>query len=328
MKTSLRASILLLVVASVVLLAFTVWQQQERVQPSADNRPIVLASFYPLKYLLERLGGDDLRVIQLAAGGVDVHDVQVSPQDLVVLRSARLFVFNGGVDSWAEGVRKEAERQGVPFIEITEALGLASPHDEEHETEEAHEEGEEDEHMHTLPGGVNPHVWLDPVRFGQAATILEEELVQLLPEHAQSIRQRAVRLHRDLAELDAAFTIGLQACRIHDVYIAHDAFRYLTDRYGLLLQPLAGSLPEEEPSPKRLGELAQHARAAHIPVVFTETLVSPKLAETFAREIGARVLSIHPVEGLTAEEDARGDDYLSLMRKNLQTLQDGLMCTK
>ena len=107
---------------------------------------------------------------------------------------------------------------------------------------------------------------------------------------------------------------------------SHAAFGYLAERYNINVISIAGISPEEEPSPKRMAEIAQLAKQKNIKHIFFETLVSPKLSETIAREIGAETLVFNPLEGLTNEEIATGEDYISVMEKNLVNLRTALIC--
>jgi zinc transport system substrate-binding protein len=107
---------------------------------------------------------------------------------------------------------------------------------------------------------------------------------------------------------------------------SHAAFGYLAARYGLIQQPIAGISPEAEPDPRRLAELADLVRREGVTTVFTETLVSPRVANTLAREAGVHTAVLNPVEGLSPEEVGRGENYVSVMDANLRTLRQALEC--
>jgi ABC-type Zn uptake system ZnuABC Zn-binding protein ZnuA len=128
--------------------------------------------------------------------------------------------------------------------------------------------------------------------------------------------------------LDGEYRAGLADCDRTLVVTAHEAFGWLAKRYGLHQQGVAGIDPDAEPDPKRLGELADLARAKSVTTVFTEALVSPKVAQTLAREAGGLdTVVLSPLEGLTDRERARGDDYLAVMRRNLEKLRGALGVT-
>ena len=138
-------------------------------------------------------------------------------------------------------------------------------------------------------------------------------------EHARAFRSR-------LAALDAAFQAGLHDCEHRDIVVSHAAFAYLARRYRLTQVAVMGLAPESEPSPAELAAIANLARRRKVTYIFFETLVSSRLAETLAREIGAKTLVLNPVEGLTKEEAAAGKGYVDLMEANLQSLRTGLAC--
>jgi zinc transport system substrate-binding protein len=165
--------------------------------------------------------------------------------------------------------------------------------------------------------GQDPHVWLDPVRFAAIARSIARELGRT---------QAAGAVDERLSVLDRAFRAGLASCRRHEIVTSHAAFGYLAARYGLRQVSLAGLSPEAEPTPQALKRLVDTVRATGATTVFTEPLVSPRLAETVARETGARTAILDPIEGLTTEQQRRGDDYLSIMRRNLSALRQALSC--
>jgi zinc transport system substrate-binding protein len=126
--------------------------------------------------------------------------------------------------------------------------------------------------------------------------------------------------------LDHAYRKGLAQCARRTFVTSHAAFGYLAARYGLRQIAITGIDPESEPSPKSLAHLTQLVRREHISTVFFERLVSPKLAQTVAREAGAKTAVLDPIEGLTADEQRQGATYFSLMRQNLRELRTVLGC--
>jgi zinc transport system substrate-binding protein len=136
----------------------------------------------------------------------------------------------------------------------------------------------------------------------------------------------AARLVRRLHTLDSAFREGLAQCARRDFVTSHAAFGYLAARYGLRQIPITGIDPQAEPSPQKLAELAKLVQRDNIQVVFFERLVSPKLAQTVAREAGATTAVLDPIEGLTPSEASSGETYVSLMRRNLTELRKALQC--
>ena len=167
-------------------------------------------------------------------------------------------------------------------------------------------------------GATDPHVWLDPMRYAAMARQVAEELGD--PGAADE-------LVAELEALDAEMRAGLETCERRTIVTSHAAFAYLADAYGLEQVALTGISPEVEPSAKSIEALVDEVREQGATTVFFETLVSPALAETVAREVGAATAVLNPLEGLTEDEVEAGADYFSVMRENLDTLRTALGCS-
>jgi zinc transport system substrate-binding protein len=166
-------------------------------------------------------------------------------------------------------------------------------------------------------GKTDPHVWLDPVLYERVIRRIGAALGR--PGAAAAL---AAKVHR----LDLDYRTGLAHCARHDLVSSHAAFGYLAARYRLHQVPITGIDPESEPSPQRLASLSRLVNRLHIDTVFFERLVSPKLAQTVAREAGAKTAVLDPIEGLTPAEAKSGATYLSVMRQNLAQLRRVLGC--
>ena len=171
--------------------------------------------------------------------------------------------------------------------------------------------------LDVLGRGEDPHVWLDPIRFAEIAQEIGAALGRPAPGQGLAVELRA---------LDEEFRSGLDQCERRTVVTTHAAFGSLAARYGLTEVSLAGRSPEAEPSPRELEWLVESVRAAGATTVFLEPLVSDRLAVTVAREAGAEVAVLDPVEGLSQERLDAGEDYLSVMRSNLGVLRKALGC--
>jgi zinc transport system substrate-binding protein len=171
--------------------------------------------------------------------------------------------------------------------------------------------------LDVLDGDADPHVWLDPVRFSAVAREIGDALAR--PEAAERLAQRLDALH-------AEYEAGLERCDRHTLVVTHAAFGRLAARYGLEQLSLAGTSPEAEPAPRDLERLVEDVRRSGATTVFSEPLVSDRLARTVAREAGLEVAVLDPVEGLTDEHREAGADYLAVMRENLAALREALRC--
>ena len=258
----------------------------------SDDRMQVVAGFYPLAFAAEEVAGNRVEVTNLTPAGGEPHDVELSPRDVERVRSADLVLYAGG--GFQPALEEAADGAEGATVEVLDGLDLR----------------EED-------GEADPHVWLDPVRFAQVVERIGAELGGEAP---------ARQLASQLRALDGEFREGLADCDRHELVTAHDAFGYLADRYGLEVIPIAGLAPEVEPTPRDLEEIAELVEDRGVTTVFVEPLLSPEIGETVAREAGVATAVLNPLEGLTEEELARGENYLSVMRANLEAMRAGLGC--
>ncbi|MFA1539239.1 metal ABC transporter substrate-binding protein [Actinomadura monticuli] len=279
------------------------------------GKTAVVASFYPMAWLAERVGGDDAFVRTLTEPGTEPHDLELTARQVADIEDADLAVYVGGVQPAVDdAVGRHARGRSLDAADLVEKL----PPPGETDDEEAHDG------VRHRESSYDPHVWLDPSRMATVATALGERLAAADPARAAGYRRRAGAAAGELTALDRAFRDGLRTCARRDIVTAHAAFGYLADRYGLRQIPVAGVDPSGGPSPKRLAELTRLVSASGATTVFTETLASPKVAEALAREAGVRTAVLDPVEGV---EDGSSGDYLTIMRENLRTLRPALECT-
>ena len=278
------------------------------------SSPRVVAAFYPLEFVTERVAGDLAEVDTLAQPGVEPHDLELTIKETALIADAALVVyeknFQPAVD---EAVDQNAEG---------ETLDVSGPADlVTFESEHAHDEGEDD-HGHDHDG-LDPHFWQDPLRLADVADAIADSLADVDPDHTDEYAANAAELRGDLERLDAAFTDGLANCERETIVVSHDAFGYLS-RYGIHVAPIAGLSPEAEPTPADLAELHELIEHDGITTVFSETLAPPQLSETLAEDAGVTTEILDPIEGLT--DDTSDEDYVSLMERNLAALQKANGC--
>ncbi|MBM0278389.1 metal ABC transporter substrate-binding protein [Micromonospora tarensis] len=279
------------------------------------QRVDVVAAFYPLQFLAERIGGDAVRVTNLAKPGAEPHDLELNPSQVGQVSDAELIVYLKGFQPAVDDA--VAQNGGDRAFDVTgvQALLDATAGGHDHEGEEGHTEDS---------GGKDPHVWLDPTRLAGIGDQLAQRLGKADPEHAADYTGRAAALRADLTTLDDEFRTGLATCQRREIVTSHAAFGYLADRYQLDQVGITGLSPDVEPSPQRLAHVIEEAKEHQATTIFFETLVSPKVAETIAGQVGAKTAVLDPIEGLAAGSDG---DYLSVMRTNLRTLQTALSCS-
>lgn len=276
---------------------------------NASGSPTVVTAFYPIQEAASRAGGDAVQVINLTPPGAEPHDLELTPDGVEEIQSADLVLYLGGnfqpaVDDALAG----AEGETVDLLAGLETLPPPAAEAEEGLT-------------------VDPHVWLAPPLYAEMVGEVADALVKIAPDDASTIAANASEFQDEINVLDREYREGLATCERDTIVTNHAAFGYLAHAYGLVQEPISGVSPEAEPSPARLAELKDLVDREGITTIFTEELVSPEVAQALADEAGVRTAVLATLEGLTEEERAAGDDYLSLMRDNLATLEAALGCS-
>ncbi|MFG3339114.1 metal ABC transporter solute-binding protein, Zn/Mn family [Glycomyces sp. NPDC048151] len=309
--------------------------------PAADGEINVLTAFYPLTFATEQVGGDHVAVTNLTPAGQEPHDLELSPSDIAAIEEADYVVYLKGfipeLDSAVEQYAADKSLDVLTAVEtseydytqaIEEEAHAEDEHAEEEHSEEAtateDEHAEEEGHEHEELEGVDLHVWLDPIRYGQIGTAIGEGLAGVDDANKADYTANAEAFNADLTSLDAEFTDALASRTSDAIVTSHAAFGYLADRYGLTQIAISGLSPDQEPDSQHMAEVAEYVEANGITTIFFETLVSPDIADTLAAETGAQTAVLNPLEGLTAEQEDAGADYFSVMRENLATLQTAL----
>lgn len=303
--------ILGVVLGVVVIGLFTLAIKNNNGTPAiSSHKPQVVASFYPLYFFASQIAGDKADVTNITPAGAEPHDYEPTAQDIARMETSDVLVLNGGgLEAWGNDVRTNINP--AKTIIVTAGEGLT--------TQEVVEDGEKI---------VDPHVWLSPVLAEQMVDKIEGALAKTDPTNASYYQSNAEALKSKLGVLDGEYKQGLAVCKEKNIITSHAAFGYLASTYGLNQIPIAGLSPDAEPSPKQLADITKFAKDNHIKYIFFESLVSPKLSQTIAAEVGAQTLVSSPLEGLTNDEIASGKDYFTEMRNNLANLKIALQCTQ
>jgi zinc transport system substrate-binding protein len=263
---------------------------------TADSGSIV-AAFYPVAYAAQQIAPPGTKVKDLTPAGAEPHDIELKPADLATIDKASIVLYLG--EGFQPAVEKAIKTTHVPAVDLLAGQKLAT----------GRIEGKL---------GLDPHVWLDPIRYARMAIRIGQAL--------HRPRQAAAFVNR-LHALDGTYRAGLRNCHRRIIVTSHAAFGYLSKRYGLIQLALEGLSPEAEPPPRALARLIEQVRKRHATTVFFETLVSPKLAQTVAREANAKTAVLDPIEGITPSALKHGADYFTVMRSNLAALRLALGCS-
>ncbi|NYG08142.1 zinc transport system substrate-binding protein [Phycicoccus badiiscoriae] len=289
----------------------------------ADGRLHVVTAFYPLEYAAAQVGGSHVAVTSLTKPGAEPHDLELSPRQVATVAEADVVVyerhFQPAVDAAVDG---EARARGFD-VSPAARLDLVS-------IEDAHAQGGTTEGTPAgqaagQAGARDPHFWLDPMRYADVGDAIAAQLAARDKPNAAAYRANAKAFRAVLTTLDAEFRTGLKSCANHELVTSHAAFGYLSQTYGFHQESITGLSPDAEPSPAAMAALTRRIRETGATTVYAETLVSQDVAKALARETGARLAVLDPIEGITSASSGR--DYPSVMRANLTVLRTGQECS-
>ncbi|WP_320923366.1 metal ABC transporter substrate-binding protein [Hungatella sp.] len=277
----------------------------------------VMASFYPMYDFAAKIGGDKAEVITMVPSGTEPHDWEPAAADIRNLEEADLFIYSGaGMEHWVDDVLASLDNKDLISVEASEGVALRDGHRHSHEDEGAVEPEEE--------GQYDPHVWLSPLNAEKEMENIKNAYIKADPDNRDYYEANYELYASRFADLNQKFKDTLSSLPNKDIVVSHEAFGYLCDAYGLNQVGIEGLSPDSEPSPARMAEIIDFVRANHVRVIFFEELVSPKVAETIAKETGSSVQVLNPLEGLSDEELESGADYFSVMEENLKRLEAAL----
>jgi zinc transport system substrate-binding protein len=278
-------------------------------QPSHETGKLsVVANFYPIAEAAEKIGGDLVTVTNLTPPGVEPHDLELTPSQIVDVSTADVVLYmGGGFQPAVEDAVQQARGMAVDLTSHLRSLPVP-PGDEE-----------------SL--AADPHVWLDPKLYLKIVSAAESVMAKAAPANAATFARNASLYEGEIRSVDSSYRRGLSDCARNVIVTSHAAFGYLAREYGLRQEPIAGLSPDAEPSPDRLAELAALVKRDGVTTIFTEELVSPRVAQALALDTGATTAVLDPLESLTPSELSAGDDYVTVMRGNLRTLRTALGCT-
>ena len=285
---------------------------------AASPKVAVGTSIYTLAEFTRQVGGERVTVTQFVPEGVEPHDWEPTPKDLAKLQGQQVFIYNGkGLEPWIGNAQKVSAEKKVAFVLASEgisSLTLTPELEHEHGQDKAGAAG----HKHET--GEDPHVWLDPVLAKQQVATITAALTKADPAGQAYYEQRSAAYAKELDKLDQDYRAMAGKAAKKEFVTTHAAFSYLANRYGLQQLAIMGVSPHAEPTPADLAQLVEEVKEHQIKTIFFETLISPKLAETIAQQTGAKTLVLNPLEGLTPDEVKRNDNYMTVMRRNLDNL--------
>ena len=280
------------------------------------GRPAVIATLFPVVDFAREIAGGHAEIVPLLPPGAEAHSFAPTPSDMVRLSTARLFLYvSDRMETWVPGLVANAPASLLVRTVAPESEADFGPAAEKHTEQDGHG-----------PLGLDPHIWLDPLRAQAMADRIADALAEADPAHAADYRANCTALQNRIMALHAEIEKGLAGCQSRTIICGgHFAFGHFAERYGLQhLSPYAGFSPNAQPSPRALAELVRTMRALNTTAIFYEEILDPRLARVLAGETGAQLLPLHSMHNMTQEDIAAGETYFTLMRRNLENLQKGL----
>ena len=297
MKTA-KTLLVLMVTLSIIVFAAGCSRNSQRVPAEDDRHSLkIYTTFYPIYDFTKKIVGDDVQVENLIPAGVEPHDFELSPKQAAKIYDGDIFIFLGeSMEPWAKKMAQDLDKKGVTVIEA--GKGLIENDD--------------------------PHIWLDPVLAGKMAINIYKGLVYVDEEHEPDYNKNITALTRKLDELDKSLSQIASGSMRKDIVTSHGFLGYVARRYGFNQMAITGLSPQEEPSTKKMAELIKFCTDKDIKYIFTEPGENSKLTETLARDTGAKILELNPLGTLRTDEIKAGEDYFSIMEKNLEALKTAL----
>ncbi|SIS46247.1 metal ABC transporter solute-binding protein, Zn/Mn family [Salimicrobium flavidum] len=331
-------SIIVLVVLMLVLAACAgEGSDNNQEQKESKDELKIFTTVYPLQFFAERIAGDRASVESILPPGADSHTYEPTSREMVEIAEGDAFIYNGvGLETYAEQISESLESGDVRIMEAAEGIELQEhihSHEEHnhgsdesgHEDVEGHgKEDEEDAHAGHNHGDQDPHVWLDPLKSIELAGNIKDMLVELKPGQEEVFQENYEELKEELQHLDEDFHKELEQLPGDKIVVSHAAYGYWEKAYGLEQIAISGLSPVNEPSQKELESIVETAEKHGLNHVFFEQNVTPKVAETVRKEIGAETSRIHNLSVLTEEDIDKEETYFTLMNRNLERLKEAL----
>lgn len=291
------------IILSVMLITTALSGCNSADEKTNDGKLNVYTSFYAMYDFTKKIGGDKINITNLVPAGIEPHDWEPTTTDIINLEKADMLIYNGaGMEHWAKTILSSLENKDLITVEASSGIALLESH---------HDKGEVSD----------PHVWLSIKGAKAEMEAIKNALVIADPDNATYFQDNYIKYAAEFDTLDQKYTDTLSALVNKDIIVAHQAFGYLCNEYGLNQIAIEGLSADSEPDPARMTQIIQFAKENNIKTIFFEELVSPKVAKTIADEIGAVTAVLNPLEGLSDDEVKNGEDYLSVMEANLAAIK-------
>lgn len=299
----------------VIPMLFTIGCSKENKEnENSEGKIKIYTSIYPLYDFAKKVGGDKVDVTNLVPAGTEPHEWEISTSDIVNLEKADMLIYNGaGIENWTDKVISTLENKDITYVKTSEGLDIHKIGKKDSQ--------EDNKHSH---GSYDPHTWLSIKNAKQEMENIKNALVKYDPDNADYYEDNYEKYAKKFDELDKKYSNTLGPIKNKTIIVAHEAFGYLCEEYDINQEGIEGLTPDSEPDPARMRQIIKFAKKNNVKTIFFEELVSPKVAQTIAKEINAKTEVLNPLEGLSEEQINNGEDYFSVMEKNLEVLYESM----
>lgn len=279
-------------------------------QETNNDENVVYTSIYPIQYIVEEISGESITTESIYPPGVDAHSYEPSSREMTQIAKSKAFIYLGaGMESFAETAADSLENQEVKLIEVASLDDSLFSHADDHAEHEGHDHGDKD-----------PHIWLDPLRMIQMGKLIKGELGDVFPEQKETFDINFKVFKEKMSNLDNNFAQKLDSKKNKEILVAHSAYGYWEERYGIEQIAISGLSTNDDPSQKELTRIVSIAKEHDLHYVIFEQSGTDKVSDIIREQIQAEPLYMHNLESLTEDDIENGEDYLSIMEKNLDVL--------
>ncbi len=313
----------MLALGLIAMLALLVGCGSAKTADSAKMK--VVTTVYPVYDLAKHVGGDKIDLHLLVPPGAEPHDWEPTANDLKEIGTAKVFLYSGaGLEPTDKLLAKDVTRDAA-VVEVSKGLELLPEHHDEDgdEDHDHHNHDADEKHEHHHHGEFDPHVWLDPMNVAKEVDTVVAAFSAADPANKAYYEDNGKKYKEELTKLDQDFQKALKDVPNRNLVVSHEAYGYLAHRYGFEQLGILGIDADAEPTPEQMAKIVEFVRAHNVKTIYSEELISPKLADAIAKESGAKVTVLNPIEGLTKEQMDKDYDYIKLQRENLATLVKG-----
>ncbi len=281
----------------------------------------VVATIFPPYDFSRQIAGDKIDLTMLLRPGMESHDYDPTPQDIIKIQNADLFIYVGGEsDEWVEELLGSADKKpkkAIALIDCVDAVEEETVEGMEQEKEEPEDSDEKE---------YDEHVWTSPVNAIEIVKSISESLQSLDKDNADTYKKNTADYCKRLSSLDAEFEDIVQNGKRNTIVFGDRfPFRYFTDRYGLEYSAaFPGCSSQTEPSAATVSYLIDKVNEEKIPVVFCIEFSGGKIADTICESTGAKKLEFHSCHNVTKQDFDNGVTYLQLMNNNKKVLREAL----